>query len=181
MAVVQFDIDGVLANFLAGYRQVQTFLGQAPTRGNRWDDYWDRDVWNVIKQDSFFWESLPEQATRDEFKRIERMQDQHDIYFVTSRPGLYPKRQTEHWLMSQGISRPTVILTSRKGQFAEAVGVTHSIEDKAGNATYVAYQSPKTQSFLLNRPYNQFDQNVLGSKVVRVDSVSEFLDQVEGA
>lgn len=181
MAVVQFDVDGVLAAFLDGYRAVQRTLGQPETWSLKWDDYWNPEVWSVIRDDAFFWEGLPALASRAEFKRIDSLHDQHDVYFVTHRVGKYPKAQTEHWLMSRGVSRPTVVVTKRKGEFAASVRATHAIEDKAGSAVYTAYQSPETRSYLLDKPYNQFDRDVLGSKVARVDSVSEFLDQVEAA
>lgn len=193
MAVVQFDIDGVLADFVRGFLNYITlktnvavpnlFDANNPRYGTEHIVGADLNslAWESLKKDPFFWEGLPASATRAEFARIDKLQDQHDVYFATNRPGLYSKQQTEHWLMARGIARPTVVVTARKGEFARAVNATYSIEDKAGNAVYIGYESPTTQSYLLARAYNQFDPRVLGRKVVRVDTVSEFLNVVEAS
>ena len=81
--------------------------------------------------------------------------------------------------MANGVENPAVIISGKKGEFAKVVGATHAIDDKAGNAVYLQYESPKKKSYLLDASYNQFDQKVLGTKVVRVATVDEFLDAVE--
>lgn len=112
------------------------------------------------------------------FKRINALQLTHDVYFVTARPGLDVKRQTETWLRLQGIEDPTVVISSKKGEMAKAIGADFSIEDKAGNAVYVSYQSPG-KSYLVNRPYNQFSHEMLGSKVIRIKEIEQFLIAIE--
>lgn len=136
-------------------------------------------TWDYVKNSSDFWETLPALVGPTTFRRINALQDQHAVYFVTNRMGRHAKWQTESWLRWRGIANPTVVLSAAKADFARAVGVTHSLEDKAGTAVCVQYISPRTTSYLIRRPYNEFDPAVLGSKVVRVDTVDEFLDQVE--
>jgi len=61
------------------------------------------------------------------------------------------------------------------------VGATHALDDKAGNALAIQYMAPGTKSYLLDAPYNQFDHEVVGSKVIRVKTVDTFLDDLEVA
>lgn len=189
---IVFDCDGVLADFNGGFRRLAHEMFGTPVEvdpGNfTWDNYGggitddqvDR-VWNRIKQDRYFWwslEPLTDSETRD---RICRLDEIHDLYFVTSRVGLYPKRQTAEWLYQMGIEQPSVIVSNRKGEICAGIGADYCIDDKAGNAVYVAYHSGRTRSYILDAPYNRFDQTALGTKVRRVKSVSEFLDDVEAA
>jgi hypothetical protein len=178
--VVQFDIDGVLANFLDGYRNLQSWQGKPRTESLNWDDYYSPEVWAEIRQSRYFWEDLPACVPDPVFRRINGL-GPSTVYFATNRVGVDVKTQTEHWLMARGIQRPTVVITAKKGEFAYAVGATHAIDDKAGNAVYTAYHSPRTMSYLLDRPYNRFDQSVLGTRVKRIDSVGLFLSVVEAA
>lgn len=191
MAVLQFDIDGVLADFVQGFlRYGEQVLGMAlPAVSDATNSRYgtghligeenSNAIWQALLQDPMFWEGLPAAVDQPVFDRVNAMQDQHTVYFVTNRMGMYAKAQTENWLGKRGIENPTVVLTGKKGEFAHAVGATHAIEDKAGNAVYIAYQSPKTKSYILSRLYNRFDPTTLGSKVTRVYTVSGFLNDVE--
>lgn len=189
MSVVQFDIDGVLADFIRGYTRLGKKYGLTETGDNdnarygtvhlHGDVELEDQLWREIKASPTFWMLLPEHVTRTTFQRINALQDQHDVVFATNRPGLHAKWQTQQWLKNQGVEYPTVVVTAKKGEFARAAGVTHCIEDKAGNAVYIAYENPGIVSCLVDRPYNRFPADVLGSKVRRVASVDEFLDLVE--
>ncbi len=183
--VVQFDMDGVLADFSSGYDRVCALLGvPAPGPDAPWDAKWDAKVWGFIRTSRDFWRELDPLVGLETLARVGDLRYQRGIaavYFVTNRPGTEVKRQTERWLELHGVYAPTVILSGRKGEFARAAGVTHAIDDKAGNAVYTAYESPETASYLIDRPYNAFDPAVLGSKVKRISTVEAFLDDVEGA
>lgn len=179
--IVQFDMDGVLSDFHAGYHQLQRQLGQEPADRENWNNFLNDRVWEHIDMSRNFWYNLPPLVSSEVFERIDRLQEHVPIYFVTARPGLDVKRQTEDWLVKRKVTLPTVICTSKKGYFARAVGVSHSIEDKAGNAVYISYESPATKSYLINCAWNQFDGSILGSKVIRVDKVEQFLDDVEAS
>ena len=173
--VVQFDIDGVLADFLTGYRAVQSKLGLEPTYTPAWDDYWNDDVWRVIKDPkNLFWRHLPMLASPHEFARINDFNYAFDVYFVTARPGATAKVQTQQWLQLKGISSPTVIVSSEKGGVANAIEADFVIEDNAGNAWSIATRSD-AKTFLLDAPYNQQD---VSWKVTRIKTVNEFLDEV---
>lgn len=199
--VVMFDVDGVLAHFLLSFSKLaQTFDPSVPlltndqadpTNGIYQQERWDFDpkiispklvdkVWQEIKKlESTFWlqvDSLQSQAVYDHIASVCR---QRDVYFVTSRPGVWAKPHTEAWLRMRGIDRSTVIISSLKGEVARSLEADYSIEDKAGNAVMIKYWSPKTKSYILDWPYNRWNQDILGSQVRRVSTVEEFLTDVE--
>lgn len=190
-APVQFDVDGVIADFVKGYlreaKVLRLYDGEAIGDADnvQYGTHHlvgrtaDRVLWGAIVASPSFWESLPLAVPRDTLKRINALQDERDVYFATNRSGFHSRYQTQQWLELRGIKSPTVIVTARKGDFAKAIKAGYSIEDKAGNAVYIAYESPNTTSCLINRPYNRFPQEVLGSKVRRVESVDAFLDLIE--
>jgi hypothetical protein len=185
--VIMFDMDGVLVDFIGGYRDIQVAQGNQPTMTKVWDDYWDKDVWRAIKSSPIFWQSLYTLVHPVCFTRINSLQATADVYFVTFREGVEVKRQTEAWLRRHGIDSPTVIVSAQKGEIAKGLNADYSIEDKAGNAVYIAYHARGCKSYLLDgdgsgdsRPcFNRFDHSVLGKHVRRVRTVDEFLDEVE--
>jgi hypothetical protein len=176
---MMFDVDGVLAFFIDGFIQLyEKTWSQAfpiPLNEVKWDDLDDAKTWAAIKRSPNFWRTLRPLASTVELNWISAFGHIADIYFVTNRPGVDTKAQTECWLEAQGIGRPTVIVTGRKGEFAAAIAADFAIDDKAGNAVYTAYQSPGTRSYLVNRRYNQFPHDVLGSKVTRIENVYTYL------
>ncbi len=198
-SVVMFDVDGVLADFLGGFTKLaQSFdpsvplltYGEAdPANGIYQNERWDFDpklfppklvdkVWQEIKKDSSrFWAELEPLAGMGVFDWL--AETNLDVYFVTSRLGARAKPHTEYWLGRMGVFRPTVIISSLKGECAKSLGASYSIEDKAGNAVMIKYWSPKTHSYILDWPYNRWDQDILGQQVRRVASVEEFLADVE--
>jgi phosphoglycolate phosphatase-like HAD superfamily hydrolase len=178
---VVFDIDGVLADFYKGYWRVCRELGKPEPRVGNWNDFWDDDVWKVIRASQDFWQMLVPRVSRDVFKRIRALRDEREVYFATSRPGQHAHWQTVDWLTANMIPHPAVIVTPKKGRFCDVVSAGFMIDDKAGNCVYTSYESPRTAAFLLDAPYNQFDRDVIGSKVRRVDSVEEFLDIIEAS
>jgi uncharacterized HAD superfamily protein len=185
--VVMFDLDGVLADFYSGYRSVQERMGKTVTTSTVWDDYWDKDVWQEIKN-SQFWATLHPLVNEDTFKRINGLNAYADVYFVTSRGGVNVKSQTSAWLQQHGIDSPSVIISSQKGEVAKAINADYSIEDKAGNACYIAYHAPRCRSYLLDgdgirqdRCNNRFESAVLGRSVKRVENVEGYLQEIENA
>lgn len=186
--VIALDVDGVLADFVWGF----TALGKAAFGGKvvktpdhcGWDDFPGLDkhqvgmIWDHINKSSGFWRSLNPCVKDEVFWDLDRISNHYPLYFITKRTlGQRVKQQTEGWLMDQGVSHPTVIISGAKGYAVEALGVTHYIDDKAGNAVFAKYHNPQCNVYLLDRPYNRFDQTVVGTKVKRVDSVEQFLKE----
>jgi hypothetical protein len=197
---VVFDIDGVLADFMLGYTMLckainsdSELVSNGPhTSGIPQQQVWTEahhmpegaaeEAWRHIRSSKGFWFNLPPLVGKDVFNRIDMLARMRPVYFATARVGNNVKWQTECWLEHQGLSsRPTVVITRKKGQFCLAVDAEWILEDKAGTAVYVAYESERTNSVLIDRPYNQFDHATIGRRVVRVKTVEDFLDMVEGA
>lgn len=176
-----FDLDGVLADFYAGYNKIEHDLGREPTVTKTWDTWWNKDVWKHIRSSPTFWESLTSRVTAVTKDRIRYLTSGADVYYVTARPGVNVALQTRAWLNREITFGGNVVLSSRKAEFAQAVNADFAIDDKAGNAVAIAYMAPKTRSFLLDTPYNQFPHDVLGRRVERVPTVNEYLDAVEAA
>lgn len=178
--VVQFDMDGVLADFDLGYREIYNELyGVMKQRPTRWNESNDYGVWEEIKKSTGFWATLDLLCTEDEIKRVAALSSRVDVYFVTNRVGIDPKVQSEVWLRTHKIYNPTVIVSGQKAEMARAIGATHAIDDKFGNAYMVSCYSRGTKTFLLDAPYNQVDHGIVGGSVTRIKTLSEFLDEVE--
>lgn len=188
MMIVQFDVDGVLADFHKGFYKLGNAVYGAPllttADQKKWNEWVGLDskqisyLWSLVKKSGTWWTELEPLATPEEFRRIEILSRNHDVYFVTSRPGLLAKQQTEVWLFRQGIANPTVIMSNRKGEVANTLGVQFAIEDKAENAWCIAWLS-QAASFLLDWPQNRYDSAFGASQVKRVSTLGEFLDAVE--
>jgi len=187
MANIQFDMDGVLADFSNGFTRFARQLGMDvpltsdltnPTYGtSHVVGGQDRDarIWEALLQDPYFWEYLPAAVPYDVTRRIDLMQTRHDVYFTTHRMGVAAKRQTANWLRAHGVHDPTVVLVRDKGPAAFGLKSTYSIEDKWENAVDIALLS-HALSFLVNRPYNQRQTD---HGVKRVDTVAQFLDYID--
>ena len=171
---VGLDMDGVLSDFVTGFEKLLAKIaGIAPldfthTYPSIW--HWEKERytseqveagWDHIKS-TFFWQSLPELSNmyylRTVWPRIRF--DRHDLYFITNRPGVYAKGQTEDWLrehleLDQYAKTPTVLLASEKGHAARALDLDLYIDDKPGNIIDVRTLSPRTAVYLQDRPYNQ--------------------------
>ena len=190
---VIFDVDGVLADF------IQSFLSLAaemwPDRKitvyrtpeqKKWENLADLTtdeisrVWNRIKQEDRFWLGIPPLIQAHEGYAIAQLHRERDVYFVTARVGKRPKYETELWLdLVLGVRKPTVIISKWKGEIAKAVGAGFLIDDKAGNAIATTWLSPNTKAYVIDRPYNQFDTDVVGGKIHRVQTVTEFLEAID--
>lgn len=190
--VVQFDVDGVLADFMTAFTRRAKTLGYTDTitgtaEQKTWETYGivPREhvdgVWRDIKEDPQFWLNVPALISTTVFRWIDVLQEHADIYFATARVGATAKWQTAEWLARNGVSVPTVVITPNKGDTAAALRATHAIDDKAGNAIFTGYVAKKTRSYIIDRAYNQFDDSVVGGNVRRVQTVVEFLNDVEEA
>jgi len=185
-----FDMDGVLADFVAGFTKVAHDKFGYVQYGTKDHRSWDFnhmegkhvvEVWQHIHKSRTFWQDLPTMISMNETGQLVDLCARNEVYFCTSRPGVRTREQTMEWLMRAGIDNPAVIVLptlATKGMIAKAIGAEYSIEDKAGNAVCISYMSDAT-SYLIDRPYNQFNHDALGSKVRRIFRVHEYLDAIE--
>jgi len=189
---IMFDMDGCLADFIYGFTSLAAVMfGCAVTRTSeqpKWDGFPGittrqiNMVWERVKRSPDFWNRLDSLVDDPTFNRISDMQHEHRVHFVTSRQGVSTHDQTVAWLEERGIMSPEVVIipsAASKGHMAAALQIEYAIDDKAGNAVYVGYHVPGVHSYILDRKYNQFDPEVIGSKVKRVWCVDEFLNDIE--
>lgn len=183
---VGVDVDGVLADFNRAFitRVIQVTgrnlfpAGYEPTTwgyptevGYTLEE--EAAVWETITEDRCFWSSLtpyPETRAAVEYLHHRAYTHRDDVYFITARPGLDAKKQTEAWLRAQFghvsgfLSNPTVLITKHKGLAARTLDLDVYIDDRYENAIDVGMVHtdpsiplrgrPSTVSFLLDRPWN---------------------------
>ena len=154
---VAFDLDGVLADFSGAYEQVadELFPGWRSDTAARSGTTTDGDtpslepggdaarrlsrrrqnaVWKRLRSIPDFWKTLdpidPE--------AIPRLQERAanlgwDSFFITQRPataGESVQLQTQHWLVEQGFSLPSVIVhTGSRGRLAAALELNILVDD----------------------------------------------------
>lgn len=166
---IGLDIDGVLADFNAGFIQrCKEVTGEDKFPPNYIPHTWNYPqalgyseaqvsaVWENIKRDPMFWAKLPAYAHTDDFLHAlcDQTWNEHDVYFVTSRLGLRSKLQTEDWLDAHFYPFATVLISSKKGASALALDLEIYIDDKTENCEDVK-QFSNADVFMLARPWNE--------------------------
>jgi hypothetical protein len=137
---IGFDMDGVLADFAAAFREVESRLfgasgavaAEAPEVEAQHEDDAVRPaaaaaipapresrrrrdaIWKDIHGTTDFWSTL-QPHDPDAVRRIHEMMLRHgwEVFFITQRPstvGQTVQRQTQHWLRAQGFDLPSVLV-----------------------------------------------------------------------
>jgi len=156
------DVDGVLADFTGHARKlcqrmfngrpadalVQTgwgfdSLGISPEQ--------EDEMWRTIDATRDWWLYL---APLDETHLITPLVKQHEVIFITNRKqgtGLPVEVQTAEWLTRVfNLFHPTVLLSSKKGPLAKALGLDYFIDDRDKNVIEVA-DAIGPQKVVMNR------------------------------
>jgi 5'(3')-deoxyribonucleotidase len=192
---IGIDMDGVLARFDADYAHLITALYPEysfPVNDPNWPSsyYWERAAgltpeeeacaWRVINSSkSGFWEHLSEYPeTR---RAVQELRDMRlagdDLYFITVRPSLTAKLQTERWLMAKGLISPSVLIASGgKGLLAAGLHLDAFIDDKPEFCDEVLIARPLAAVYMVTRPYNREHKN---PGVIRVKDVVEALKLIQ--
>lgn len=185
------DMDGVMCDFIQGFTELGAKQFGITPYSTLEQKVWDEIVglndeqidhlWQIVKGDRYFWLELKPLATPQEILDLANLRHRDcDLYFTTARVGYQAKQQTEEWLWAWGVTDPTVLISSRKGEVASALKAHYAIDDKAGNAVAIRYLSPQTHSYIMDRPYNAgLNPKVIGSKVRRVGSLAQFVEDVK--
>ena len=185
---VAFDIDGVLADFGAAYREVELRLfgpGEpAAAAAARHKD--EREpvlamassvrrhvkrqhrrraaVWEAIRTTPDFWVGL-KPAVPDAVQRLHTLALDHrwDVFFMTQRPptqGDTVQRQTQRWLHDHGFDMPSVlVLNGSRGTVSASLSIDYYVDDDATNCVDVAAGS-RARSILV---VGDEDATTLGS------------------
>jgi 5'(3')-deoxyribonucleotidase len=183
---VGVDIDGVLADFNSAFIALivkhtgKDLFPPRPFDIPIWNypqhfGYTDAEVnecFDLVKKDSMFWLNLrPYAGTYDVLRGL-----YFDyLYFITDRPGVDTKYQSEEWLKEHGLEdTPTVLVSPNKGLLAKCLKLDYYIDDKVENCIDVLQQSPDTKCYMQARTWNH---PVRG--VTRVFNMYEFLEGIK--
>lgn len=202
---IGFDVDGVLADFIAHYRPFlikHTGKDLFPAPGwQTWD--WDfecgyaradRDsAFAAIAASPRFWKNLPPLGENVRTLALvgPDIQKRHDLYFITNRGGATAKTQTEEWLQAYiGIALPTVLISGAKGLCASALRLDAYVDDNLPNLLACVEanaeerrragrldEKPKfeTRLFLMKQEYNVKDV-VRDEDIRRVGNMGQMMD-----
>jgi len=175
---IGFDVDGVLANFFVPYQNLtlavdgrNLFQPGDDTNPPTWN--WPElrgyskdvmsEVWRLITASKSFWYNQPPLPGADTLALlIADLEHNHDVYYVTARPGATAKRQTEAWLarhIGYNDIRPTVLISSNKGYIAKALKLDVYVDDRLDNIVDVERVSPETRAYLLDYNYNRVPEH----------------------
>lgn len=117
-------------------------------------------VWRRIKKAPSFWSDIsPLAGASEACAALEALSTQgHDVYFITARPGVGAKRQTEEWLQRHGMTFPTVILSADKGTALKLLRLDAYVDDRLLNVNdamrVTRVERMLTRIYLITRPYN---------------------------
>lgn len=180
---IGFDIDGVLADFIAGVDKLaiehsQKLCGTYTKRNNYCKDStdwhlqkWFKDDWRHIYEDDVnclldiifakelneeFWYEIIPPLIDDEgrsFLHYIVTSTRTNVYFVTFRPD---KKVTEDWLKKYfNLSSPTVILSKYKSRIIKGIGIPIFFEDNAENILMINNKCPSCSLFVPEYPSNR--------------------------
>lgn len=186
MKNVLMDMDGVLADFTWAFTKE---AGIEPYSVRVQTDWAIPEVskeifaqtWKTVINTPWWWSNLPLVASREDINLLRDLtyDPDYQVVFCTDRTGTpNPQRQTRFWLEELDIHNANVVLSKRKGEIAKAIDADYSIDDKPENVACIHWMADvrPCKSYVLDRPYNRHFK--LPSKVRRVYSVSEFLEDV---
>jgi uncharacterized HAD superfamily protein len=162
---IGIDIDGVLANFNSAYIRLLGRIGGKYVDTSYQPTQWSYETdlgfdgetvhmaWEEIKKGGFWYSLDPLADVLD----LPDICEDHDVYFITQRPGKYAKLESEDWLREHyGVDVPTVLITeSGKGPIVKALDLDLFIDDRDKNILDVRRESPRTHCFIVDRPYNR--------------------------
>lgn len=185
---VGIDVDGILSNFTQRFAELlitvteRKLIDPATVVPVVWNwpqhyGYTEEEVarvWTVVKADTVFWASLDALPGADDFlKRLD--ESQHEVYFITDRPGIGPQVQTQYWLAQHGYWGPNVIISRKgKGVVCDALSLEVYIDDKSENLSDCWQKSPSTLLFTLDYPYNKDGQDY-----AQVTTLEGFAEEIE--
>ena len=186
---VGFDIDGVLADFRAGFFQVA-----AQVLGRSLSDPQDdlelfseadsRKVWKIITQTPNWWLGLAAYEPR-EIARLYRLSRAHtwEVFFMTTRvptAGDSVQFQTQWWLEAQGFFLPSVVTVyGSRGDLANSLRLDLLVDDQMLNCAEVIGASKAKAVLMLRTPKPGVQEQAATAGIGVVDRLADVLGVLE--
>lgn len=165
--VIAVDVDGCLADFTTFYAALLREVTGKPLPDVTPDSWnWvtalgitladEALAWQMIRGNPSCWERLqPYPDTVVALEALAAIEANGDtVYFLTCRPP-EAQRATSLWLTAQGYPNPTVVAVSSKGDMLRCLRATHFVDDRPENCEEALRLSPRTQVYLMARPWNR--------------------------
>jgi len=188
---IAFDIDGILADFDAGWWKVLQHIRRVSPRPlpEIWNwpllaGYTAEEIeqsWQRIGQDAAFWVNLkPLPGCKYLSQMCKKLTQRHAVYFITTRAcGPLVKQQTERWLSTHLHISPTVLLAKEKGPLAASLDIEVFVEDALRDMWDIHRWAPSTRIFLLDKPHNRTEV-ALPSSIMRVLNLRVMIQECFG-
>ena len=164
---IGIDVDGVLADFVNGFcdlaeRKLGKVVGRTPDRWEWADDYLTQEeqaeLWKHIKANPYWWGTLkPIDTTGGSRRILDRWANlRYDIYAITTRVGDGALYSTMDWLIEEFFPIPVIITRNAidKAKVAEALRLTHFVDDNADNCRAVMERWPEAKTCLFAASHN---------------------------
>jgi hypothetical protein len=207
---IGFDMDGVIADFAAAYRDVEVRLfGQSPPSRAEPPEVEAaleesvaesqpeavpphemrrrRDaIWAAIHDTPDFWTTL-RPLDPQAVIRIHEMTLRHrwEVFFITQRPftaGDTVQRQTQRWLQAQGFDLPSVlVIGGSRGAAAAAVRLDYHVDDNPQNCLDVSADSRAQAILIVPEPDAVTEKSAARLRIRIARSIGEALDHLESA
>ena len=210
MSVIRigFDMDGVLADFATGFREIEkrlfgsasTITAEAPEVEAKQEEAAEAAasaeptpretrrrldaVWKAIHETPDFWTTLKPHDPAA-VRRIHEMMIRHrlEIFFITQRPatvGQTVQRQTQYWLRQQGFDLPSVLVISgSRGAAAGALRLDYHVDDSPQNCLDVASESQARPILIVPEPDQVTEAGARRLRIAVARSIGEALDMLE--
>lgn len=161
------DLDGVIVDFVTSYckllMKIEPSIKVDPY-DHSWVTRWEFDeiypehvrkqAWTEIENSGGFWKYLfPYPNAQEDLRALEKLGKQHEVYFLTKRPGATAKWESEQWLRGNGFEHPTVVLCEHKANFCYACDIDLIVDDRPENL--IGYIGDRTKRYLFRRPWNR--------------------------
>ncbi len=185
---IMIDIDDILTDFNRAFLRIaHEMFEEVPLEVEvRVWDFWksvpnltlemEEKVWEVIRNTEDFYESLPPYASEEDLMRLGDLiaEGRHEFYFITSRfptKGRNVQIQSQRWIQKVIDEPVSVIVSSRKGELCEVLGIEYAVDDAPHHIENLLDHGINT--YILDWPYNRHIEHRL-----RVKSLGEFLDSI---
>ena len=201
--VLGVDLDGCLVNFNEGLRERLALVtgraliepGFEPPKWNypvdsygyTEDEY--ASTWKSIEHDRRFWYELqPLPGAIFALVKLAQLAVLgHEVYFITSRPGIFAHQQSHQWISDFGFKQPTVLIDrGGKGPLAAGLRLTHFVDDRPENCFDVWNATSRigTKIYMPRRSYNVNEQKaveIMNDETRRwslIDGIDDFIREV---